>query len=275
LKQEDDIALFRRLQNDDKPAFDVLFRKYYKHLCRFAFSLNSSETAAEEAVQEVFINIWDQRHHVSVSKSLDSYLFQAVRNKVYEQFRKVQTRAKYEEEYIANIPEYDEPQDNSMNNYEIACLIWNAVEQLPDKCKEIFQLSRDEGLTYNEIAAHLNISAKTVENQMGIAFKKLREILSPMMNSKNKTINQMGLLLFWVFVIIYAGFVIRNGSKCTTRWEGELISPKKQSLKKVNCDNADVTVSQLHEYKVKNEEIPPVGRNDSSPSVMMVQEWTC
>ena len=210
MKQEDDIALFQRLQKDDKPAFDVLFRKYYKHLCRFAISLNGSETAAEEAVQEVFINIWDQRHHVSVSKSLVSYLFQAVRNKVYEQFRKVQTRAKYEEEYIANIPEYDEPQDNSMNNYEIACLVWNAVEQLPDKCKEIFQLSRDEGLTYNEIAAHLNISAKTVENQMGIAFKKLREILSPMMNSKNKTINQMGLLLFWVFVIIYAGLTIKN-----------------------------------------------------------------
>jgi DNA-binding CsgD family transcriptional regulator len=147
---------------------------------------------------------------VVISKSLISYLFQAVRNKVYEQFRKVKTRAKYEEEYIANIPEYDEPRESDMSNYEIACLVWNAVEQLPDKCKEIFQLSRDEGLTYNEIAKHLDISAKTVENQMGIAFKKLREILSPMMKSKNKTINQMGLLLFGVIAVLYASFVVKN-----------------------------------------------------------------
>jgi len=166
--------------------------------------------ASEEAVQEVFINIWDQRQCLVISKSLISYLFQAVRNKVYEQFRKVKTRAKYEEEYIANIPEYDEPRESDMSNYEIACLVWKAVEQLPDKCKEIFQLSRDEGLTYNEIAKHLDISAKTVENQMGIAFKKLREILSPMMKSKNMSINQIGLLFFWVIAVLYASFVVKN-----------------------------------------------------------------
>ena len=200
MKQEDDKALLAHIKNDNKLAFDTLFRKYYTPLSRFACKLNGSEAAAEEAVQEVFINIWEHRHHLEISKAVISYLFQAVRNKVYEQFRKVQTRAKYEEEYAANIPEHEEPQESDLSNYEIACLVWTAVEQLPEKCREIFQLSRDEGLTYNEIAAHLNISSKTVENQMGIAFKKLRELLSPAMKSKN-TITQLGMMLLLSMMI--------------------------------------------------------------------------
>jgi RNA polymerase sigma-70 factor, ECF subfamily len=205
VKQEDDKALLASIKNDNKLAFDILFRKYYTPLSRFAFKLNGSEAAAEEAVQEVFINFWEHRHHLEVSKAVLSYLFQAVRNKVYEQYRKVQTRAKYEEEYVANIPEHDEQQEVDLSNYEIACMVWTAVEKLPEKCKEIFQLSRDEGLTYNEIAAHLNISYKTVENQMGIAFKKLREILTPAMKSKNK-ITQVGMLL--LFSMVYFLFLI-------------------------------------------------------------------
>jgi RNA polymerase sigma-70 factor (ECF subfamily) len=206
VKQEDDKALLASIKNDNKLAFDALFRKYYTPLSRFAFKLNGSEAAAEEVGQEVFINFWEHRHHLEVSKSVLSYLFQAVRNKVYEQFRKAQTRTKYEEEYVANVPEHEEPQENDLSSYEIACLVWAAVEQLPEKCKEIFQLSRDEGLTYNEIAAHLNISSKTVENQMGIAFKKLREILSPALKSKN-TITQLGLMflfsiMFFLFLTV-------------------------------------------------------------------------
>ena len=200
MKQDDDKALLASIKNDNKLAFDALFRKYYTPLSRFAYKLNGSETAAEEAVQEVFINFWEHRHHLEVSKAVISYLFQAVRNKVYEQFRKVRTRAKYEEEYAVNIQEHEEQQESDLSNYEIACMVWNAVEQLPEKCKEIFQLSRDEGLTYNEIAAHLNISSKTVENQMGIAFKKLREILTPALKSKN-TITQLGMLLFFSMMI--------------------------------------------------------------------------
>lgn len=202
MKQEDDKALLVSIKNDNKLAFDSLFRKYYTPLSRFAYKLNGSEAAAEEVVQEVFINIWEHRHHLEISKAVISYLFQAVRNKVYEQFRKSQTRAKYEEEYAANIPDDDEQHESDLSNYEIACLVWTAVEELPEKCREIFQLSRDEGLTYNEIAAHLNISSKTVENQMGIAFKKLRELLSPAMKSKN-TITQLGMMLLITIILLF------------------------------------------------------------------------
>jgi RNA polymerase sigma-70 factor (ECF subfamily) len=248
VKQEDDKALLASIKNDNKLAFDALFRKYYTPLSRFAFKLNGSEAAAEEAVQEVFINLWEHRHHLEVSKSILSYLFQAVRNRVYEQFRKSKTRTKYEEEYVANVPEHEESQENDLSSYEIACLVWAAVEQLPEKCKEIFQLSRDEGLTYNEIAAHLNISSKTVENQMGIAFKKLREILSPAMKSKS-TITQFGLM--FSFSIMFILFLIALTCKSIISFNSYTV--KHQFSEKIfNCFGGIKTgIHLLNEHQSK------------------------
>lgn len=176
-------------------------------MCRFALKLNGSESAAEEAVQEVFIYLWEQRQHISVSKSIISYLFQSIRNKVYEQYRKEQTRKRYEEEYVSNDLEQEDMTEKQLDDYEISCLVWNAVDQLPEKCREIFQLSRDEGLTYNEIAEHLKVSPKTVENQMGIAFKKLREILQPIIKPGTKTSKLIEMMLLCLFVSFYLNSV--------------------------------------------------------------------
>jgi RNA polymerase sigma-70 factor (ECF subfamily) len=107
-----------------------------------------------------------------------------VRLKVYENFRSQQVKIKHEDNFAQNQILIEEENNPILDNYELSCLIWNAVDQLPEKCAEVFRLSRDEGLTYNEIAEHLNISPKTVENQMGIAFKKLREILYPELKAK-------------------------------------------------------------------------------------------
>lgn len=202
-----DNDLFVRIQRNDKEAFDLLFSKYYTPLCRFALKLNGSEAAAEEAVQEVFIYLWEQRHHLAVSKSVTSYLFQCIKNKVYEHFRKVQTRTKYEEEYVSMDPDHEEISDAQLDDYELSCLIWNAVDLLPEKCREIFQLSRDEGLTYNEIAEHLKVSPKTVENQMGIAFKKLREMLQPVIKPGIKSSQLLELMLLCLFLSCLLGNV--------------------------------------------------------------------
>lgn len=198
-----DNDLFARIRHNDKQAFDLLFRKYYTPMCRFALKLNGSEAAAEEAVQEVFIYLWEQRHHLTVSKSVVNYLFQSIKNKVYEHFRKVQTRVKYEEEYVSISQNPDDSAEKQLDDYQISCLIWNAVDQLPEKCREIFQLSRDEGLTYNEIAEHLHVSPKTVENQMGIAFKKLREILQPVLKPGSKTTKLIEMMLLCLLTSLY------------------------------------------------------------------------
>lgn len=195
MKHADDFTLVQQINRNNKEAFNELFRRYYTPLCRYALKITQSENAAEEAVQFIYIKLWDSRHKLEVSQSVASYLFKAVRLKIYENYRSLKIKAKHEEEFI-NQQDYITSETHSEpDNYELACLIWNAVDQLPDKCAEIFRLSRDEGLTYNEIAQHLNISAKTVENQMGIAFKKLRETLYSVLKAKGWDNYSIGLFI--------------------------------------------------------------------------------
>jgi RNA polymerase sigma-70 factor (ECF subfamily) len=207
VKNASDIELFNNIQKHHKPAFDELFRRYYSPLCRFALKITNSEEKSEEAVQEFFVRLWEHRNNLLISQSVASYLFKSVRLKVYEQFRSEQIKEKHEETFAQNLSFIDEDDNNEFDSYQLACLIWGAVDQLPEKCRQIFKLSRDEGLTYNEIAEHLGISAKTVENQMGIAFKKLREILYPELKAKGWDSLKIVLFLLLVFSLINADLI--------------------------------------------------------------------
>jgi RNA polymerase sigma-70 factor, ECF subfamily len=182
LKKTDDILLFQQIKNGKHEAFNELFRRYYTPLCRFAQKLSATDDP-EDVVQSVFIHFWDQRKTIQIDKAPIAYLFKAVKLKIYENFRNNQVKSKHLENFAQNPQESEENDANDLDPYMFSCLLWRAVEQLPEKCGEIFRLSRDEGLTYNEIAEHLNISVKTVENQMGTAFKKLRESLYPALKS--------------------------------------------------------------------------------------------
>jgi RNA polymerase sigma-70 factor, ECF subfamily len=200
LKSSDDITLFRQITNNHKSAFDELFRRYYIPLCNYALKICLSGEHAEEAVQSVFIYLWEHRTRLDIQQSVASYLYKSVRLKIYENYRSQQTKAKYEEIFSLNQELTEDTNSQEIDSYELSCLIWSAVDQLPEKCGEIFRLSRDEGLTYNEIAEHLHISVKTVENQMGIAFKKLREILYPLLKSRGWDYNRLSsILLLWCF----------------------------------------------------------------------------
>lgn len=198
METTNDLQLFKLVTKSDKAAFDELFRCYYIPLCRYALKITQEEESAEEAVQLVFIHFWEHRKTLSIQQSVAAYLFKAVRLKVYETFRSQQIKAKYEQDFAQKQELIEEENNIVLDNYELSCLIWNAVDQLPEKCAEIFRLSRDESLTYNEIAEHLNISVKTVENQMGIAFKKLREILYPALKAKGWSNNQIQLFILLI-----------------------------------------------------------------------------
>lgn len=199
METTNDLQLFKQVTKSDNAAFDELFRHYYTPLCRYALKITLEEESAEEAVQLVFIHFWEHRKTLSIQQSVAAYLFKAVRLKVYETFRSQQIKAKYEQDFAQKQELIEEENNPMLDNYELSCLIWNAVDQLPEKCAEIFRLSRDEGLTYNEIAEHLNISVKTVENQMGIAFKKLREILYPTLKAKGWNSSQIQVLILLIF----------------------------------------------------------------------------
>lgn len=170
--------LFNALKKSDKEAFDILFRNYYPTLCRFALTITRSEANAEEAVQDVFVRLWDTRQRLNTAISIKSYLFKSTYNQCLWQLKKEQTRVKYENEYVILLPD-NLPSDEAENWEAFRPVIQTAVNQLPDKCRQIFLMRRYEGLTNSEIAEYLNISIKTVENQLTIAINKLRTELKP------------------------------------------------------------------------------------------------
>lgn len=178
LDTDKDIFLFQKVTQGQKDAFDSLFRKYYQPLCRFSNLFINDGDEAEEAVQATFITLWENRTSIKIEKSVKAYLYQIVRNNALMLIRKVNTRKQYEQQFTelqdADIAE------KPLTDDEINNLVLKGLSVLPEKCRTIFSLSRYDGLTYEEIAEYLEISPKTVENQMGIALQKLREYLTPL-----------------------------------------------------------------------------------------------
>jgi RNA polymerase sigma-70 factor (ECF subfamily) len=135
---------------------------------------------SEEIVQEIFLALW-QKQQVDEIKSLRSFLYIAVKNKALNYLRDHQTRKSHEGEF-ARIQSENIYIDNEYEHLLLEDSIREAISELPEKCRQIFELSRNEELSYQQIADQLNISPKTVENQISIAIKKLKTKLSPFMN---------------------------------------------------------------------------------------------
>ena len=171
-----DKELFSKIKKGDEKAFDILFRKYYAPLARFAMMFTKNEENADEVVQAFFVKLWQQRTKLKINSSVKSYLYTSVRNTALNFIKKEQTRTMYEEGFVQT---EKEPETVQIENEDFNKIYQEAVEKLPERTREVFILSKNEGLSYNEIADFLQISAKTVENNMGIAFKKLREFLMP------------------------------------------------------------------------------------------------
>lgn len=173
----DEFELFEQIRCRSKNAFDHLFRRYYTSLCRFSYAICLSKEDAEESIQEMFINLWEKAPSLQVDISVKAYLYTSARNYTLNAIQKKQTELRHLNEYAGLTEENDS--DTPLDDSQISQLIRKGVNTLPEKCREIFILCKQEGLTYDEIAEYLNVSKKTVDNQMGIALRKLREYLHP------------------------------------------------------------------------------------------------
>jgi len=125
----------------------------------------------------MFVHLWEKAPTLAIETSVKAYLYISARNYTLNAIHKQQTEQRHLNEY-ADYADDHEP-DDGLSDRSIAELIQSGVEHLPDKCREIFVLCKQEGLTYEEISTYLNVSEKTVDNQMGIALRKLREFLRP------------------------------------------------------------------------------------------------
>lgn len=151
--------------------FEELFRLYYQDCIRFAYSFMKNTTDSEEIVQEVFLKLWQKRDAIEIQTSAKGYLMAAIRNKAYEHLRKLTTMPKFLPE--DNVPDHLSVNELHFENKQLDIALKQAVNELPPKCREVFLLSRHHQLKYKQIAEHMDISVKTVENHIGKALKIL------------------------------------------------------------------------------------------------------
>ena len=175
---DSDQKIMESIANDDELVFKKLFETYYKELIRFAIKHVRSPEVAEGIVQEVFLYLWEKRKEINLKSSLKSYLFAATRYQAIYFFREKDRTPKLNEITSgADVSSSDDAQ-LLLEFLEVENDLLKAVDALPPKCKQIYQLSREEGLTYKQIAEKLHISVKTVENQILIALKRIRLALA-------------------------------------------------------------------------------------------------
>jgi RNA polymerase sigma-70 factor, ECF subfamily len=173
-----DRALLDSLRAGHEDAFDTIFRTHYPPLVRFAESILGDRPSAEETAQDVMLELWRRRESLDVETSLQAYLFRAARNRALNSIRHDNVMRR-KESAIAALTTPAQPSDRATLEREIDTAVRHAIETLPPRCREVFRLSREAGLTYAEIAGTLDISVKTVEAQMGKALRVLRDHLAP------------------------------------------------------------------------------------------------
>ena len=174
--QTKELFLYQEMKRGKEYAFDFFFNYYYPGLCVYSQKMISiSEQEAKDLVQDVFVKFWNDREKSDIQFSIRSYLFVSVKNKRYDFLRKKNRSLKLQE--ISN--EHD-ISDESFETYvlsELESLFNKSLEKLPERCREVFELSRFQGLKNREIAVKLNLSEKTVENQITKALHILKEEL--------------------------------------------------------------------------------------------------
>ncbi len=167
-------TLTAQLAKRDSSAFEEVFKTYFKNLHAYACTIVKDEADAEEAVQQVFFKLWERAEHLSFSGSVAAYLYRAVHNQCLNQLKHQKVKANHQLHVAYSMKNESVNGPAKMISKELEQKIREALNELPEQCRTVFQLSRFEKMKYREIADQLDISIKTVENQMGKALKQLR-----------------------------------------------------------------------------------------------------
>lgn len=169
-----DEFLYKRLKKADHQAFDLIFEKYWKRLFQYAYKLLQDQQQAEDVVQEVLIQLWENAPHREINH-LSGYLFRSVKYQVALIIKNDKWKVNWESLDLSDIEESLETE--VLVKEELYQKLDDSIEKLPKKCKEVFQLHKKEGFSAKEIANSLNLSTRTVENQIHKAMKVLRSEL--------------------------------------------------------------------------------------------------
>ena len=164
------------LQSGDESAFQAIFHEFYVPVCKAVHRFIRDKGIVEDLAQDIFVRLWERREQINITSSLGAYLHRMAVNEALTYIRrqkKFQINDIDDTDFKAN----EHSTDEVMAGNELKANIAAAISQLPPRCQLIFKMSRYEEMTYKQIGEKLDISVKTVENQMGKALKILRDLL--------------------------------------------------------------------------------------------------
>jgi RNA polymerase sigma-70 factor (ECF subfamily) len=175
-KQVEQTEIIAAINMGDLNTFEMLFKNYYQPLVSYGRTFVHDIDEAEDIVQQTFITFWEKRKEIQIQSSVRAMLYTSVQNACLNRIKHLKVRQKHQENEIKNQQTSESPA-HVLHAKELEKKISETIESLPPQCATIFKLSRYEGLKYQEIADQMQLSIKTVENQMGKALKILREQL--------------------------------------------------------------------------------------------------
>jgi RNA polymerase sigma-70 factor (family 1) len=177
--------LLQKIQeHDDQQSFKKLYQLLFFRLYQFAYSYVHSKESAEEVVNDVFLSLWQKRKTLDTINNINVYLYVAVKNASLNWLRKNKHVFTVSMDELATDHLHLVPNPELMLiTRELQLHIREAIEQLPPRCKIIFKLIKEDGLSYKEVASILEVSVKTVDAQLYLALKKLSKILKPLMRT--------------------------------------------------------------------------------------------
>jgi RNA polymerase sigma-70 factor (ECF subfamily) len=176
---QDEKVLLRKIASGDLLAYRHLFDRYFSDLCNFLMLYLHDKSVSEEIALEVFVKIWEKRETLDVRSSLKAYLFASAKNRAISFYRhekrQLFSQLDIENDQLA----IDLNSQFYLENQELKQIIEEAVNRLPEKSQQIYRMAWEENISHKEIAEKLGITAKTVENHVGIALRKLKSSLAP------------------------------------------------------------------------------------------------
>ncbi len=167
-------------------AFESLFRSHYSPLVGYSRKITGDKESAEEVVQDLFYRLWRDRDRISIESTVTGYLYRSVYNRSVRVISHRMIKERYAKNMEARGAESPDPHQELIGS-ELGEIVVQTLENLPERCSEIFCLNRFEGLKYRDIAKRLSISIKTVEANMGRALKELRKVVGDYYQSSEQT----------------------------------------------------------------------------------------
>ncbi|MFT2010532.1 RNA polymerase sigma factor [Pontibacter sp. 13R65] len=185
LTQKEDQELFLLIKQTDYEAFDELYNRYWKSLFVTASKKTGCEDDAMDLVQDLFVEFWNKRESTEITSSLSSYLFSSLYYKIFHLFKVKGLQEKHIRNFIEFMPQADQAfsadpasvHETEEQYEQLQQIINQAIEEMPDKMRQVFQMTRSGDMSIAEVARCLNISPQTVKNQAGSAIQRLRKVV--------------------------------------------------------------------------------------------------